>query len=117
MNPFEGQLNFDFPFTSSGLPNQKQTLYDCIMQNIDLKHDFFQDSPSEEEEAGQQKLDDGDHSEDSGEEDIGTSFKFNEDHCLHVFNTLKNGGAGNQFDMQRGCFNNTQNGAYINLNG
>jgi len=40
-----------------------------------------------------------DDDEDSGPEEVGKAFSFNQDHCLRVFNTLKQGGAGNQFEM------------------
>lgn len=86
------------------------------MFNKDLDFDFFQDSSGEDNEAGEG---DGYLSDDSGSEEIGAqSFKFNKAHCLHVFNTLKNGSASsNQFDQAARGFNNSGNAAYISLNG
>ena len=83
--------------------------------NKDLDLDFFGESSTEEDDEPKLADDDG---EDSGPEEVGKAFKFNQDHCLHVFNTLKYGGAGNQFEMQQRAGGNYNNNiAYVNLNG
>lgn len=45
------------------------------------------------------------------------SFKFNVDHCLHVFNVLKNGGvqSNNFFEHNKRGMNNNQNN-YVYMN-
>ena len=70
------------------------TLYDRVIQNRPLSTSFFDDSSNES----------GDDDCDSDEEE--RSFKFNKDHCLYIFNTLKHG-YGNQ--------SNVTNSAYLNL--
>ena len=64
--------------------------------NKNLDADFFQDSSTEEDDDFKNNEENGDE---CGLDEVSRQFKFNEDHCLHVFNTLKQGGAGNQFDM------------------
>ena len=90
------------------------------MLNKDLGPELFEDSSSDGDEADDRKPGYYDHSDDSGSEEMTMSFKFNKDHCLTVFNILKNGGSLNQnnyFDMQRGAPNQNPNSAYCYLNG
>ena len=46
------------------------------------------------------------------------SFKFNVDHCLHVFNVLKNGGAqpNNFFEQNKRGMNANNQSNYVYLN-
>ena len=82
-------------------------MYECILKNKDFYLDFFQDSSTDEDEAAVQKNDtfEEENEDSSGPEEVLKAFKFNQDHCLHVFNTIKLGGnpanANNQFE-QRG---------------
>ena len=102
------------PFSESESPqeDQKETLYQKILQNKELEQDFFQESSDE---------DDGQQAENSNEDDdvtcstneFGRSFRFNKDHCLHVFNALKNGGNNNFLANPQ----NGGNSSYVNLNG
>ena len=73
---------------------QTESLYERVIQNKQLQTSFFEDSSAES----------GDDDCESDEEE--RSFKFNKDHCLHIFNTLKHG---------YGNHSNAPNGAYINL--
>lgn len=84
----------------------KHSLYERVILNTDLDRDFFAESSSDEEEIDCP-------SDDSAGEDL-TTFRFNEDHCLHVFNTLKNGGASSLAHFDRLP---PQNGQYVSLNG
>ena len=99
--------------------NQKETLYECILKNKDFNLDLFQDSSSDEDEVANKNDSntEDDNEDSSGPEEVSKNFKFNQDHCMHVFNTIKQGGASqqnNQFEQRGGHFNG-QN-AYINLN-
>lgn len=96
----------------------KETLYERILKNKDFNLDLFQDSESDEDEAANKNDNTEEDNEDSsGPEEVSKSFKFNQDHCLHVFNTVKQGGSAqqnNQFEQRGGHFNSQS--AYISLN-
>jgi len=73
------------------------------LKNKELNLDFFKDSSSDEEEdhARRKQNEENSGEDSSGPEEVSKAFKFNQDHCLHVFNTLKQGGMNNpanQFD-------------------
>ena len=78
--------------TSSSDPGE--SLYDKVIHNRLLTAQFLEDSSTDSAE------DDCDSDEEE------RMFQFNNDHCLHVFNTLKHG-YGHQ--------GNNSNSAYINL--
>ena len=98
--------------------SSKETLYECILKNKEFNLDLFQDSSSDEDEATFKNDNTEEDNEDSsGPEEVSKSFKFNQDHCLNVFNTIKQGGPAqqnNQFEQRGGHFNGQS--AYINLN-
>ena len=77
--------------------SSKETLYECILKNKEFNLDLFQDSSSDEDEATFKNDNTEEDNEDSsGPEEVSKSFKFNQDHCLNVFNTIKQGGPAQQ---------------------
>ena len=110
VNPFEAAHHGEL------VPPHKESLYEKILLNRDLDPTFFEDLPSENDEDGKEMAS-VESGEDSGSEELGISFKFNADHCLHVFNVLKNGGVtngANYFEMNRNV--TASQGAYVYLN-
>ena len=78
--------------------NKKESLYECILKNKNFDLDFFQDSSTDEDEGVNRKdsnVEDDENEDSSGPEEVSKAFKFNQDHCLFVFNTIKQGGAAN----------------------
>jgi len=70
--------------------------------NKELDPDFFEESSVEEDDEAAVGSADKVHgamgeSDDSSSEELAMSFKFNIDHCLHVFNVLKQGGVHNNY--------------------
>ena len=79
--------------TSSSDPGE--SLYDKVIHNRLLTTQFLEEASTDSAE------------DDCDSDDEERVFQFNNDHCLHVFNTLKHG-YGHQ--------GNNSNSAYINLN-
>ena len=71
---------------------EKESLYELVIQNKALNRSFFDDSSDEDSDC--------DALSDDSVSDQFNNFKFNEDHCLHVFNTIKQDDQGlNRFEM------------------
>ena len=92
VNAFDGGNNGGSHAGVSRQLFRKESLYEKILQNKALDTDYFEDSSTEE---GTEDLEPASDENDSGSDDVTTSFKFNKDHCLNVFNILKSGGAPN----------------------
>ena len=81
--------------SSSSSLESEESLYEKVIHNRPLNYSFFEDSSTDSAE------------EDCESDEEERTFKFNSDHCLHVFNTLKYG---------YGNFNNnSSNNSYVNL--
>ena len=80
--------------SSTSSSDQGESLYEKVIHNRQLTTQFLEDSSTDSAE------------EDCDSDEEERMFKFNKDHCLHVFNTLKYG-YGNQA--------NSSNNSYINL--
>ena len=67
--------------SSSDMPSSDESLYEKVIYNRPLTSQFLEESSNDSAEE--------DYDGESDDEE--RNFKFNSDHCLHVFNSLKHG--------------------------